>query len=64
MSFATLLLLLQLVTGCAVAEVAVVCVALYIQFGQFNAFLLLSQIEVSEGTSAITVTKGVKELIG
>ena len=45
------------VHGCVVA----VC---YIRFGQFNAFLLLFQIEESEGISATNVTRGTMELTG
>ena len=35
-----------------------------IRFGGFNAFLLLFQVEESEGTSATTVTMGTMELTG
>ena len=37
--------------GCVVAEVVAVCAAPCIRFGQFNAFLMVFQIEESEGTS-------------
>ena len=57
-----LLSLLQCMYGCVVAEVVTVCAAPCVRFGQFNAFLLLFQIEESEGTSATTVTKGTMEL--
>ena len=36
------------------AEVVAVCAAPCIRFGRFNAYLLLFQIEESEGTSATT----------
>ena len=39
-----------------------VCAKPCIQFGRFNAFLLLFQIEESKGTSAITVTRGTMRL--
>ena len=47
--------------GC---EAVAVCAALCIWFGCFNAFLLLFQIEQSEGTSATTVTKVTMKLTG
>ena len=53
------------VAACAcsyvVAEVVAVCAA---PCGRFDAFLLLFQIEESEETSAITVTRGPMELTG
>ena len=57
------------VTGCSargyiVAEVVAVCAAPCVQFGRFNAFLLLFQKEQSQGTPATTVTRGAMELSG
>ena len=52
------------VRGSVVAEVVAVCAAPCVQFGGFNAFLILFRIEESEGTSAITVTWGTMELTG
>ena len=48
--------------GCVVAAVAAVCAAPCVGFDQYNAFLLLFQIEDSEGTSATTVTRRTMEL--
>ena len=48
----------QRVRGCVAVEVAAVCAAPCVQFGRFNTFLLLFQIEESKGTSATTVTRG------
>ena len=50
--------------GCVVVEVVAVCAAPCIRFGRYNAFLLLFQIEESEGNSVTTVTRGTMELTG
>ena len=50
--------------GCVVAEVVAVCAEPCIRFGRFNAFLLLSQKEESQGTSTATVTRGTMGLSG
>ena len=50
--------------GCVIVEVVAVCAAPCIWFGQFNAFLLLFQIEESKGTSATNVTRETMELTG
>ena len=54
------------VRACAVVLVVAVCAAPCVRFaiGRFNAFLLLFQIEESEGTSATTVTRETMELTG
>ena len=56
-----LLSLLQWMYGCIVAEVVTVCAAPCVRFGQFNAFLLLFQIEESKGTFGTTATKRTME---